>query len=579
MKSRLEEYESKAQEMIEEQLYLVAENYQMMINILHLLELTDKNQSSLQQTLIAVVQHYQELQQQSEQLVTADKNRLFTVPSKKTLITEAPKFAFQNVNNNTAEFHLLSCCIDPSMMQVYSLGKTDPSSDGGDSSLKPSSSSGLPKRNRSDASNSIAVKDDRSMDQLDIPLLELAKLYKIAMYPRPFPINNNSTSSSALTASDFQRVYCILSVAELKILLTQGWRGLKQYYNSSSSSTSPNLSFGKVCQVFSNDASLLSHMFVEHETIQQFNKVPTSAEDPFGSNGGQSAVYWEQSTDSLTEIMKNIIKHSLQKTQKNSTPGKKVAPVVPDLLGRIFVFVSFQVSLRQLGLTTSSSSNLSPVVTSLQVPVLPVQRVQMMKELEISSPPPPLSSSAKESSAKFHSDAINGGGNSYRVIVARNRNSDELRTLNQHLNLLPNGSTAISTPRSEEDSYSQSKQSSGFISGVKPLEQSLFYSLPLDYCDSLLYLDFVALCVSHLPYNAPTAPNPPNQAQKPPVQILKHLEAKLLSLTMPTTQTDDAAKIITEFETNVSEFPTEWFNKSDELTFRQKKRLRDILKG
>jgi hypothetical protein len=268
-KNNLDKLESKAQENIEEQLYLVAENYQMTINIMHLLELIENNHFSLNQELLSVMTVFQENQQQLQIAYDPENqnSKLFS-PSRqsshKNLFTVnmggnqliSPKFAFQLISNNTAEFHLLATMIDPVMIAIYNHKIDD--NDGG----RPPSASATPKRIRGGgADNKIDQKllfpsstDQSNNNQdsggLDIPLLELAKLYKMAIYPRPFSINQQIQS----VLPEFQRVYCVLPFEELKILLCGGWKGLKDHYSASNK--------GKASQLFSNDAG---------ETLLYFN--------------------------------------------------------------------------------------------------------------------------------------------------------------------------------------------------------------------------------------------------------------------------------------------------------------------
>jgi hypothetical protein len=287
-KINLEKLENKAQQSIEESLYLISENYQISINILHLLELVENNGNSLHSELITIMSYFHEKASkqlgQQQQLTLApssssssstqqlEENRLFiqsrqsnggsrTTLSLQQLQQETaarmiPKFAFQSINNNTVEYHLLACMIDPLMLPYYKQDGKDSSSSDGEklaSGLTPKrirSNSGIALKDGEEERNST---DSGNEEFIDIPLLELAKLYKIAFYPRPFSIN-----SATLSPLEYQRVYCVMTYPELKILLMKGWKGLQaSYQNDSSSSTNGkglNLNFGKISQVFSNDA-------------------------------------------------------------------------------------------------------------------------------------------------------------------------------------------------------------------------------------------------------------------------------------------------------------------------------------
>jgi hypothetical protein len=293
-------------------------------------------------------------------------------------------------------------------------------------------------------------------------------------------------------------------------------------------------------------------MMSEHEAVSSINQLPSAS-------SSDDKVYWEGTNDNLTEIMRNIIKHSVSKNNKNNAnngnSSKNKMPI-PELLGKIYLIVSFQVSFQQLGIIKNNaaatvpnyegrghdySMMMSPTVTSVQIPSLPSQRVQMIKELELMRP-----SSSSSSSSSSKSDNGGGSSNHLRVLVVRNRQ------LKQNSSIAVNHNDLLSDkPPAKAVSY---------LSGLKPLEQSLFYSIPLEYCDSCLYLDFITLCVSHMPYHSQqqkkndpkTQPKKMGTNEGKPVQLLKHLEAKLLTLSMPTNQTDDAARILTEFEQNVS---------------------------
>jgi hypothetical protein len=285
----------------------------------------------------------------------------------------------------------------------------------------------------------------------------------------------------------------------------------------------------------------------EHEAVSSLNQLPSSSEDK---------VYWEGANDNLTEIMRNIIKHSVSKNNKNNSSNGKNKMPIPELLGKIYLMVSFQVSFQQLGFiknaTVSAVPNydgsssgdysmmMTPTVTSVQIPSLPSQRVQMIKELELMRP-------SSSSSSSKSDNGIGPNSSHLRVLVVRNRQ------LKQNSSVAVNHNDLLSDkPPVKAVSY---------LSGLKPLEQSLLYSIPLEYCDSCLYLDFITLCVSHMPYHSQqskksesghgkTKKNVTNEGK--PVQLLKHLEAKLLTLSTPTNQTDDAARILTEFEQNVT---------------------------
>jgi hypothetical protein len=300
-------------------------------------------------------------------------------------------------------------------------------------------------------------------------------------------------------------------------------------------------------------------MMTDHEAVQSFNNLPTSGDN-------NSLVYWEGANDNLTEIMKNIIKHSISKTGSSNTssnnnpsgakgttnsknanpssqPNQQKSKNTPDLMGKLFFLVSCQLSFKHTGILKSTGGNasdayslnnplLNPLVTSVPVPTLSNQRSQMVKELE---------SSASTASSKNENKNSSSTTNPLRVIIARNRYSEgETKT------------ATTTTPTSTSSVFS-------FPAGLKPTEQSLLYAIPLEYCDQCLYLDFLALCVSHVPYTSTAIPSPNKKEggggelslimkQQKPYQILKHLEAKLLALTLPTSQTDEAAHILTNFE-------------------------------
>jgi hypothetical protein len=599
-KQNLDKAESKAQENIEEQLYVVAENYQMTINILHLLELIENNHFKLHQELIQISSIYQEQllptanaatglssadllldpqqqQQQQQKLFSPSRQS-----SRKNLIPAihgngqlfAPKFAFQLVSNNTADFHLLATLIDPVMISVYNnklITNGDAETSAGNGGReRPMSSSGTPKRLRPGAAAAAAAEknpflltetdtnsNNSAGDGLDIPLLELAKLYKIAIYPRPFSINHQVQSNLL----EFQRVYCLLSLTELRVLFTQGWKGLRSANTRQS-------------QVFSNDAALLSHMMVDSELVQSLN-TPSNPEVSDGNNNNNPLVYWEHSNDNLTEIMKNIIKHSLNKTSGGNGKNNQ-RKVTPDMIGKLFVLVSFQLSFKHTGilkatavnmheggamnqLPTSQNPLLNPILTSVQIPVHSTQRLQMIRDLEN---PIPLSNHNKnnnESKSASSSSSSSSPPSAMRVIIVRNRSSEEVKALGSRI--IP--SSASNNNSHVLDDKGSSSSSMQYLHGLKPKEQSLLFSIPLESCDSCLYLDYLAVCVSHSPYS-PTASEPapsPQQHQQPvmitknqkPYQLLKHLEAKLLALTLPSSQTDDAAGILTEFENTANE--------------------------
>jgi hypothetical protein len=312
-------------------------------------------------------------------------------------------------------------------------------------------------------------------------------------------------------------------------------------------------------------------MMVDHETVQSFNNLPTSSGD------NSSLVYWEGANDNLTEIMKNIIKHSISKTgsstntssntgakgtntntKNTNPPSQQNQPKnknTPDLMGKLFFLVSCQLSFKHTGILKSSGGNnandsysqnnplLNPLVTSVPVPTLSNQRSQMVKELESSSSTTAAAASSSKNENKNSSSSVTT--NPLRVIIARNRYSE--------------GETKTTTTTTPIPIATSTSSVFSFPAGLKPTEQSLLYAIPLEYCDQCLYLDFLALCVSHVPYTNTASPSPNKKEggggetslimkQQKPYQILKHLEAKLLALTLPTSQTDEAAHILTNFE-------------------------------
>jgi hypothetical protein len=142
------------------------------------------------------------------------------------------------------------------------------------------------------------------------------------------PVKPKENTPLATVVGEYQQVFAILTIQELKVLLIGGWKGLHEYCLSNNGT---NVGQPKLSQVFSNDAALLVHLLEDHPGMQLLNSLPQ-----IGSGGGPEEIYWQTKGDNLSEIMKNILKHAQSKLIKK---GKNSDEDKFDLMGRIYLLV------------------------------------------------------------------------------------------------------------------------------------------------------------------------------------------------------------------------------------------------
>lgn len=254
-KSNLDKVESKSQELIQEQLYTISEDYQLAFNILTLLEIVEVGNHQIMNLFCKVNQKlYFDSQGQPDKLFTNSHS-----PMSISLNSNGRKLSFQPISNNSADYLFISYCLDPIYYTLLASGGSnmyindDQEEDVGSSSNKVSPSPR--KKNTSDLGANSPTKD-----RGEVKPLELARLYKISL---------TTITSGVFNSDETIRLYTILTWEDLSTLLEKNWK---------------SLSNGKrISQLFSNDAALLSHL--AEETLIQETKLLQKTHDISSDNG------------------------------------------------------------------------------------------------------------------------------------------------------------------------------------------------------------------------------------------------------------------------------------------------------
>ncbi len=116
LRSSLDKLESKAQEAIEEELYMLSEDYSAMVSGLHLLELVETSHYTVTNELVNISQFY--AHQANPVEISKKKDELFVKRDGIDKETEKA-FAFQQVTATSPDFIFYSTMIDPFMLSVY----------------------------------------------------------------------------------------------------------------------------------------------------------------------------------------------------------------------------------------------------------------------------------------------------------------------------------------------------------------------------------------------------------------------------------------------------------------------------